>query len=151
MYGRCDNVTLPIHHKKVGIILKIENHIVNVCLKLVYICICLSASVFYINAFFWKNTTVLCGKIWLFLCVTFCIANVLNRYHKTKFYRFLSIFCISVITCIQFVAAWFWVILSDGRHIFTIFSHQCLISPIGAIIHIFILFIGITLLRNESN
>lgn len=120
-------------------------------LSLLYIPLCLAASVFYIHAFFWKGITNLCGKVWLGLTVLFCAAQLLGLLRQSMAWRRLSTLCAAVICCIQVPAILFWLSLSDGRHTY-IWSVDAdvvdavLITPRGALVHLVILLTGATIL-----
>jgi hypothetical protein len=104
------------------------------------------AAIFYANAFFWKSTTNLCGKVWIVVVAVLMVSLLLSK-KQPKISSIITVGCISLISCIQVLAIFFWVVLSDGRHTFIFGSSSYFITPVGALIHAIILFEGLLLLR----
>lgn len=102
-------------------------------------------AIFYINAFFWKGITNFCGKIWLAVIAILILGLLLSK-NQHKFFVKLMTICISFISCLQLLAMFWWIVLSDGRHTFIFTSTSYLITPMGAIVHSIILFEGLLLL-----
>lgn len=120
-------------------------------LCLLYIALCLAASIFYIRAVFGKGATNLCGWIWLGLTVLFCAAQLLGLLRRSRMCGILSTLCAALISCIQVPAILFWLGLSDGRHTY-VWSAEAdvvdavLITPQGALVHLVILLVGAAIL-----
>ena len=104
------------------------------------------AAIFYANAFFWKSTTNLCGKVWIVVIAVLMVSLLLSK-KQPKISSIITVGCISLISCIQVLAIFFWVVLSDGRHTFIFGASSYFITPVGALIHAIILFEGLLLLR----
>ena len=110
-----------------------------------YLLLNMLTAIFYINAFFWKGTTNFCGKVWLGT-ISILILSLLLYKKQHKVFAKLVTACISFISCIQVLAMFWWIVLSDGRHTFIFASTSYLITPVGAMIHSVILFEGLLLL-----
>lgn len=104
------------------------------------------AAIFYTNAFFWKSTTNLCGKVWIIVVAVLGVSLLLPKKQPEVFSK-ITAGCISLISCIQALAMFFWGVLSDGRHTFIFGSSSYFITPVGALVHAIILFEGLLLLR----
>jgi hypothetical protein len=110
-----------------------------------YLLLNMLTAIFYSNAFFWKGITNFCGKVWLG-AISILILGLLLYKKQHKFSAKLVTTCISFISCIQVLAMFWWIVLSDGRHTFIFASTSYLITPVGAMIHAVILFLGVLLL-----
>lgn len=113
---------------------------------LFYFLLNILTAIFYTNAFFWKNTTNFCGKVWLAVIGILILGLLLSKKQHGIFVK-LATACISFISCIQVLAMFWWVVLSDGRHTFIFASSSYLITPAGALIHLIILSVGLLLLN----
>lgn len=126
-------------------------------LRLLYIALCLAASVFYMKAFFGKHAIRWYGHIWMYLTVVLCAVRLLQPIHPCKLYKVSSLCCTALISCIQVPAILGWLALSDGRHTFywpawsphADVVDAVLITPRGALFHAAILLIGIALLYHD--
>lgn len=121
-----------------------------VMLCLVYILLCLAASVFYINAGFWTYLTRWCGRVWLCLTMVLCLMRILHRIRPHRSFKTCSSLCIALISCIQVPALGAWLALSDGRSTYFFNSSATLITPRGALFHAVILLAGLALLCHDA-
>lgn len=124
-------------------------------LRLLYIALCLAASVFYRKASFGIDAVRWCGHIWMYLTVVLCAVRLLHLIHPCRLYRKASLCCTALISCIQVLAIPFWLGLSDGRHTYIWSASNdvvdaVLITPRGALFHAAILLLGVVLLCHDS-
>lgn len=127
-------------------------------LRLLYIALCLAASVFYRKASFGIDAVRWCGHIWMYLTVVLCAVRLLQCIHPCRLYREASLCCTALISCIQVPAILGWLALSDGGHTFSWPAWSAyadvvdavLITPWGALFHAVILLLGAALLCHDA-
>lgn len=120
-------------------------YIKKILLK-IYCTLCLGLSIFYLIAFFWKGITKLCGGIWLITVLLLMLTYYLRKKTNSRILKTIAIGCLVLISLIQLFAAYYWVLLSDGRHTFLIGTSAYQIKPVGAILHLIVFLAGIDIL-----